>query len=54
MHTFVASFWNNRSGATSIEYAAFAVFIGVALVIALQVVTPSVKDLYALIDFPTK
>jgi Flp pilus assembly pilin Flp len=54
MCTFVASYWNNRCGATSIEYAAFAVFIGVALVIALQVVSPSVGDLYALIDFPIK
>jgi Flp pilus assembly pilin Flp len=50
MHTVAASFWNNRSGATSIEYAAFAVFIGVALLIGLNLLSPSVKDLYALIE----
>jgi Flp pilus assembly pilin Flp len=52
MNAFLVSFWSNRNGATSIEYAAFAVFIGVALLIALNLVSPSVKDIYALIGMP--
>lgn len=52
MRTFIASFWNDQSGVTAIEYGAIAVFISLALLIAMQLVSPKVQDLYAAIGWP--
>jgi Flp pilus assembly pilin Flp len=49
MRDLIDSFWNDRSAATSIEYGAVAVFISVAILVALHVISPSVRDLYLLI-----
>jgi Flp pilus assembly pilin Flp len=47
MRNFFDSFWNNRSGATAIEYAAIAMFLSVALLLAVQALSLNVHDLYA-------
>jgi Flp pilus assembly pilin Flp len=52
MRDFIHAFWNEKSGATSVEYGAVAVFISVAILVALQVISPSVKDIYDLIAAP--
>lgn len=46
MRDALHAFWNDKSGATSIEYGAIAVFISVAILVTLQVLSPSVKDLW--------
>ena len=52
MRDFFDAFWNDKSAATSIEYGAIAVLISVAILLTLQVISPSVKDLFDLIVGP--
>ena len=52
MRNFIVSFWYDQSGATGIESAALALFLGLTILGVLQFISPDVKDLYALIGLP--
>jgi Flp pilus assembly pilin Flp len=49
MRDLIDSFWNDKSATASIEYGGAAVFISVAILVTLQVISPSVQDIYALL-----
>ena len=52
MQSFIASFWNDESGTTAIEYATLGGFIALTILIALEATSLKVHDLYALIVWP--
>jgi Flp pilus assembly pilin Flp len=50
MTTVLKSFWQNDSGATSVEYALIAIVVGVGIIGSMQEVTTSVLSLFGQVE----
>jgi len=49
MRALIASFWNDNSGATAIEYALIAGIVSISIIVSLQLVSTSLDGKYTTI-----